>query len=105
MLGIDSGSGNLSQDSQNWVSSILQSNNYLRQDRGFSRATLGGRSAYVTTLSGQSPITRRNEVVTVYLTQTRNGQLLYIAFVAPENESYNYSNAFRSILNSVRFYD
>jgi hypothetical protein len=40
--------------------------------------------------------------VTVYVTQLRSGDLFWIATVAPQEESYNYDAAFRTILNSVR---
>ncbi|HTH52005.1 MAG TPA: M48 family metallopeptidase [Pyrinomonadaceae bacterium] len=74
MLGVESGSGGLSQATQNYIDGLLQSNSYLRSNGYASRTTLGGRQAYVTTLSGQSPVTRRTEVVTIYTTQMRNGQ-------------------------------
>lgn len=105
MVGIASGSGNLSSDSQSYVSEILSGNNYLRQTNGLARTTVANRQGYQTVLSGRSPITGRNEIVTVYTTQTRNGQLLYIATVVPENESYYYSSTFRNVLNSIRFTD
>jgi Zn-dependent protease with chaperone function len=96
MIGVSPASRDLYTDSQN---------NYLRQNGSFSRTTLAGRQAYTTTLSGRSPITGQTELVTVYTTQTRSGQLLYITTVVPQNESYYYSTAFRNMLNSVRFID
>ncbi|MEQ1644761.1 MAG: hypothetical protein ABL959_15035, partial [Pyrinomonadaceae bacterium] len=80
-------------------------NAYLRQRNQWTRTTVGGRQAYTTTLSGTSPVTRRTEVVTVYITQLRNGNTVYLANVVPEGESFAYDNTFRSILNSVRFYN
>jgi hypothetical protein len=56
-------------------------------------------------LSGRSPITGRNEVVTIYTAQLRSGDLLYIATVVPENESGSYSYTFRNMLSSLRLYD
>ncbi len=106
MLGIYADqSGNLQQASENYLRVILQNNAYLRQRSQWTRTTVGGRQAYTTTLSGASPVTRRTEIVTIYMTQLRSGNTVYIANVVPESEFYNYDNAFRNILNSVRFYN
>ncbi|MGH9820966.1 MAG: hypothetical protein ACRD43_12440, partial [Pyrinomonadaceae bacterium] len=77
----------------------------LRQQNGFSRFNLSGRQGYTTTLSGQSPITRRTEIVTIYTALLNNGGLLYVATVAPQDESYRYSTAFRNMLASIRVND
>jgi len=95
----------LGQATQEYVNGLLQSNNYLRQQSDYSRTSLGGRNAYATVLAGNSPVTRRNEVVTIYTTQLRNGQLFYLAMVAPEGESSSYNNTFRNLIRSVRLND
>lgn len=105
MIGTYPGQGNLQQDTQDYLKGILEGNQYLRQQNSASRTTINGRNAYVTTLSGRSPVTNRTELVTVYTTQLSNGQLVYFDMVVPENESYSYANTFRGILNSVRFND
>jgi predicted Zn-dependent protease len=105
MIGVTQGANDLSQDTRGYISSVLQDNNYLSQTGSISRTSVSGREAFTATLSGRSPVTGRNEIVTVYTTETRNGQLLYFTTVVPENESYSYSNTFRQILNSVRFTD
>ncbi|HKX82710.1 MAG TPA: M48 family metallopeptidase [Pyrinomonadaceae bacterium] len=102
MVGTSSAGGGLQQATQDYVNAILEGNSYLRQRTGFSRTTVGGRQAYTTILAGRSPVTNRNEVVTVYTTQLRNGSLLYIDTVAPEEDSYQYNSAFRRLINSVR---
>jgi beta-barrel assembly-enhancing protease len=105
MVGTYAGQGNLAQDTQDYLKGILDGNKYLQQRGSTSRTTINGRTAYVTTLAGRSPITNRTELVTVYTTQLSNGQVIYFDMVVPENESYSYANTFRSILNSVRFSD
>ncbi|MBC7795564.1 MAG: M48 family metalloprotease [Pyrinomonadaceae bacterium] len=90
---------------QNYISGLLQSNNYLRQQTNYSRTTLSGRNALATTLSGTSPITGRAETVTIYTTQLRNGGLLFVATVAPEAESGNYNRAFNQIVRSLQVND
>jgi Zn-dependent protease with chaperone function len=106
MIGIaQAGSRNLDQATQEYVNSVIQGNNYLRQTQNFSRATIAGRQAYATVLTGRSPITNRNEVATVYTTQLRNGSLLYFVMVAPENEAGTYNNAFGAMIRSIRLND
>lgn len=106
MIGIaQTRSGNLDQATQDYVNGLLQSNNYLRQQRGYSRTYIGNRQAYGTVLSGRSPITGETETVTVYTTLLRNGQVFYVATVAPQYESSRYNYAFRNLLNSISLND
>jgi len=103
MIGIyRSNSRNALQASEDYVSGILQGNPYLRQHSRFSNAAVAGRQGYATVLAGRSPVTGRNEVVAVFTAPMQNGSLLYIAAVAPEEESYRYNTAFRNIVNSIR---
>jgi Zn-dependent protease with chaperone function len=101
------GSNNLQQATQDYVNGLMQGegNNYLRQSTNYTRTMLGGRNAYTTTLTGRSPLTNRNEVVNVFTTQLRNGNLFYVIAVSPENESSNYNYAFRNILRTIRLND
>ena len=92
----------LQRASQEVVQGLLQGNNYLRQQSGFQRTTLGGRDALATTLVGQSPITGARERVTVVTTPLGNGQVFYMAAVAPQNEYGTYQRAFNDIMRSLR---
>ena len=106
MIGIhQSRGGSFAQASENYVSGLIQSNSYLRQQSGFSRASVAGRQSYVTTLFGRSPVTGRNETVTVYTVPMRSGDLLYVAGVAPADEAFRYDSAFRTMINSIRLGD
>ncbi len=103
MIGlVQNQTNDLARATEDYINNLLQNNNYLRQDTNFSRASLGGRNAYATVLSGRSPVTNRAEVVNIYTTQLGNGSLLYVAMVAPQNESARYNNAFRNVINSIR---
>ncbi|MFN6964601.1 MAG: M48 family metalloprotease [Pyrinomonadaceae bacterium] len=103
MMGVTQGnSGDLYRTAQDHIAGLAQANSYLRQESGLQRASLAGRTAYSATLSGRSPITGRDESVTVYVTQLRSGETFWIAMVAPSDESYEYDPAFRAVLNSVR---
>jgi Zn-dependent protease with chaperone function len=105
MLGMSAGSGNFQNDTQNYVNSLIQGNTYLRQRTGFSQTYIGNRQGYTTQLSGRSPLTGRTEIVTVYTTQLRNGNVFYAITVVPSDESGSYSYAFRNVLNSIQLND
>jgi Zn-dependent protease with chaperone function len=93
----------LQNASRDVVNALVQGeNNYLRQATGFQRSTLGGRQALATTLTGRSPLTGRNERVTIVTTQLGNGQVFYMAAVSPQNEYANYQRAFNDILRSLQ---
>lgn len=97
------GSGLLSS-TREYIDTLLQQNRYLSQRSNITRATVGGRQGYTATLAGRSPVTNRVELVTVFTTQLRSGDLLTIAAVVPEDESYRYGNAFRTMINSVQLF-
>ncbi|MEP7212673.1 MAG: M48 family metallopeptidase [Acidobacteriota bacterium] len=106
MIGVvQSGSNDLDDATRAYVDQLLSGNSYLRQRGSSIRTSVAGRQAYTTQLSGRSPITNQNEIVTVYSTMLRNGDLVYIAAVSPENDSPEYSRAFRAMINSIRFND
>ena len=106
MIGSYSGRNNdLTRDSQDYVSELLQGNSYLRQRGSLSQAYFAGRKGYTAVLAGRSPITGRTEVVTIYTAGLRNGSLFYFATVVPDNESQDYSSAFRNMLSSIRLND
>ncbi|MGI8812468.1 MAG: M48 family metalloprotease [Pyrinomonadaceae bacterium] len=105
IIGVVRGSGNLDQASQAYVDQVVQGNTYLRQRGSFARTTVGGRQGYTTQLSGRSPITGRNEIVTVYTAGLSGGDLLYVAGVTPENDSAEYADAFRTLVSSIRLND
>lgn len=102
LMGVKQTRTNLEAATEDYVKEILQGNNYLRQTRGYARTSISGRRAYATQLAGRSPITRQTEVVTVYTTQLRNGNLFYVVAVVPQNQASRYNNAFRNMVRSIR---
>jgi Zn-dependent protease with chaperone function len=103
MIGISQpGTRDVYQATQDYVNQLLQENSYLRQRASLSRAYLSGRQGYTTQLSGRSNITGETEVVTVYTAMLQNGDLFYVATVSPQSGSYEYENAFRNLVSSVR---
>jgi Zn-dependent protease with chaperone function len=86
-----------------FVNGLLQSNEYLRRNGGSTNAYISSMRGYSTALSGRSPITGRNESVTIYTAGLRNGNVFYVITVSPESEDYRYDDAFRSMIESIRF--
>lgn len=106
MVGVyDNQTSGLRNKTQAYINETLQGNSYLQQNGSMISRNLAGRSGYTAQMSGRSPVTNRTEVVTIYTTQLRNGQLFYVVTVVPGDQSYNYTNAFRNVLNSIRIND
>ncbi len=98
-------SGNLATDSRELVNNLMQGNQYLQARSNLQNARIAGRQGYSVVLGGTSPVTRRQETVTIYTVQLRNGDTLWIATVAPENQAFQYRNAFQRMLSSLRLND
>ncbi|MBV9957319.1 MAG: M48 family metalloprotease [Acidobacteria bacterium] len=103
MIGVEQAtSRNLQQATNDYVNGLLQNNQYLRQQSSFRRGTIAGRDALSIQLAGRSSITGRNEIVTVYTTQLRDGTLFSFITVSPQSDAGTYNNAFSSILRSLQ---
>jgi hypothetical protein len=92
----------LQSASQEVVQGLLQGNGYLRQTGGYQRVTVNGRAGLATTLVGRSPITGRNERVTIVTAPLAGGNVFYMAAVAPQNEYASYRSAFDNIIRSLQ---
>ena len=97
--------GSLGEATEDYVDSLLKANSFLRQNSGYTRTQMGGRTALSTILSGRSPVTNATEVTTVYTTSLSDGQMFYVVTVAPQAEAANYNFAFRNMIRSIRFND
>jgi Zn-dependent protease with chaperone function len=94
----------LQRGTEELINGLAQGNSNLRMSGGLQRTTLSGRNALFSTLSNVNEATGRPENVRLVTTQLRNGQLLYMVAVVPQNER-NFENAFQTILRSVRIND
>jgi len=92
----------LERGTEEYVKGVLQGNTYLKQQTGFSRTSISGRSAYAVRLSGVSPITRQTEEVIIYTTLLRDGKLFYYVGVTPQRDRYRYYRSFNSMVRSIR---
>lgn len=97
-------SRNLQSGTQELINNFAQGNPNLRMSGGYSRTSMSGRTALVSTFTNINQATGRTEIVRLITTQLRNGQLFYMVAVAPQNER-GFETAFDQILRSVRIND
>jgi hypothetical protein len=95
----------LQQATQEFLNNLVQSNPNMRQRTNWQRTTVAGRTGLTTSLTSINEATGQAEAVTLISTQLRNGQILYMIAVAPQNESASYQAAFRNVLNSLQIND
>ncbi len=86
------------------MNDLLQNNPYLRRQGSFVGRRIDGRNALSINLEGRSPITGRNEMVTVHTAMLDDGSLFYVINVAPLDRYRDYDMAFQNIVNSVDLY-
>jgi hypothetical protein len=87
------------------IAGLQQSNPQIRrQSNGYVRESIGGRAALSTTLRNVS-VSGDAELVTVSTVPLRDGSLLYLIAVAPQDEANSYSGAFRRVKQSVQLND
>ena len=98
-------SRNLQQATNEFLNRLQQGNANLRSRSGYQRTYVAGRNGLSISLSNTNEATGSPEVVNVVTTQLRNGELLYIITVAPENDYYNYQVTFQNTLGSVQLID
>ncbi|MCI0490322.1 MAG: M48 family metallopeptidase [Blastocatellia bacterium] len=95
-------SRDLRQATDYYLRELAGGNPNLRQQGGYQRGNIAGQYALGTTLTNISDVTGRTEIVLLYTTFLRNGDLLYMIGVAPQNEYRNYQRTFQNILSSIR---
>lgn len=100
-----SNGGNLRQATDAFIQSLAQGNRNLRQQSQYQRGNISGRTALAINLSNVNEATGRNEIISVYTTMLRNGQLFYMIAVAPQNQYSSFQGAFRNVLGSIRLND
>ncbi|MFL6212978.1 MAG: M48 family metallopeptidase [Blastocatellia bacterium] len=80
-----------------------QGNPDLRRSGSPWRTTVSSRDALAVSLRNVSEITRQAETITLLTTFTRNGDLLYVIFVAPTDDYGSYQSVFDRIARSLVF--
>lgn len=95
----------LRQASDEYISGLLQGNPYLRQQSEYNSGYIDNRDALAMVLAGKSDLTGQTEIVTVYTTMLRSGELFYFITVTSENDSSSFNRAFQTMLRSIRIND
>jgi hypothetical protein len=99
---VNTRTNNLEQASDMFIGSLLKNNGYLQPQDRYLRSSISRRRALSISLMGNSPVTGRTEIVTVYTSILRNGWLFYILNVAPKDDYGQYQKAFNEMIRSVR---
>jgi len=100
-IGTAPGSGNLQRDTEGLLRAFAQSNPQLRQQGNYRRENVAGRQGLTAALSNVSDVTGQPEYVSVGTTQLRDGSLLYVIGVSPQQEANTYESAFRRIRQNL----
>jgi len=95
-------SRNLQQATNEFINNLQQGNGNLRSRTGYQQTTIDGRNAVAIGLNNLNEATGRQEIVSVITTQLRNGEILYMIAVAPNDDFANYQNVFQNILRSLQ---
>ena len=104
-IGVAQGSGNLQRDTQQLLNGFARSNPQLRQQSRLQRDTVGGRNGYTTILTNTSEVTGQRERIALSTAQLRDGSVLYVVGVAPENEAGTYNSTFQRVRRSLQIAD
>jgi hypothetical protein len=87
------------------IDSLANSNPSLSRPSGYDRASVGNRQGLHTTLANTSDATGQREMIDVYTTQLRNGNLFYTIGVAPRDDYGDYKNVFNRVVSSIQLMD
>ena len=97
--------GSLQQKTEQLLQGFSQGNPQLRRRGGYSRANIGGRQGLTTTLSNVSEVTGETEAVNVSTVELRDGSVLFLIGVAPEDEARTYFSTFNRVRQSLQIAD
>jgi Zn-dependent protease with chaperone function len=96
---------NLKSATDQLIQGLAQGNPNLRKAGGYEREYVGRRDGLSISLSNVSDLTGRPEIVNVYTTMLRNGDLFYLIGVAPEDEFQTYHRSFIVIAQNIAIND
>ena len=95
----------LRQATDEYLYSLSQGNQKLRRYSDYQRENIARRDGLSIVLSNMSEATGQTELVTIYTTLLRNGNLLYVIAVAPERDYRNYQRTFQNVVRSLEVND
>ncbi|HEV8486069.1 MAG TPA: M48 family metalloprotease [Blastocatellia bacterium] len=95
---------NLRQATDQYLNSLSQGNPSLRPQTGYESGSISGQQALAVTCSNVSEASGAPEIVMIYTSLLRNGELFYMIGVAPQEQYRTYQPVFQRVLSSIRFY-
>lgn len=98
---IRSQSNSLRAATDELIRELTQGNQNLRRNGGYQRETLGRRDALAVSLTNTSEMSGRPELVTIYTTMLKSGDLFYLVAVSPQDESQDYQRTFMAVLGTL----
>lgn len=98
-------SSSLRSATDDLIRELTQGNPNLRRNGSYQRESLGRRDGLSASMTNVSELSGRPELVTVYTTMLRSGELFYLFAVSPQEESQNYQHVFTAVLGTVAVND
>ncbi len=87
------------------INQLIETNRHLRQSSGSRRERIDGENSLSVVLSGRSPVTGREERVTVFTRELADGHVIYALFIAPGQDYDELDNTFEKMIASLRVND
>ena len=87
------------------INTWLQNNSNMRQVGRVQGSNTGRRYWMSTRFRNRNEATGQMEDVALFATQLRNGNVLFISQVLPQNDSGQFQDALNRIMNSVQIND
>ena len=98
-------SNSLRAATEELLRALAQGNPNLRRAGGYQREALGRRDALAVSLTNISELTGRPELVSLYTTMLRSGDLFFLIAVTPQDESQDYQRTFMAVLGTLSVND
>ena len=87
------------------IRELTQGNQNLHRNGAYQSETLGRRDVLAVSLTNISELSGQPEVVTLYTTMLKNGDLFYLVAVSPQDESQDYQRTFMAVLGTLSIND
>lgn len=87
------------------VTAVIKDSGYLKRVAANQPGDIKGRPGLSVPLRGKSPVTQRDEFALIYAVMLKNGDMLYVIAVTPQQEVSIYSPTFGKIIASIEFLD
>ena len=84
----------------NYAAQSFDQDSWMAREEG-----LGGREALAVSLTNISEMSGRPELVTLFTTMLRSGEVFYLIEVAPQDESQDYQRTFMAVLGTLSIND